>query len=237
MKKLGFDMMHLPLLNKESYEAMDLNRLKNMVDLFIENGYTYFETAFGNSETAFRIAVSNRYERYRYTVADRMPSLSIYEEKELDFLFEKQLNNLGVEFIDYYWICVDHYTMKEEMLVFDFAKRKKAEGKIRHIGVYCDQLCEKLLVCHPEIEYVEFELSDLSLNDSTEKMNRLYDVASKYRRPFVVFDSKNKDVTSELWSIHFANVLPNVMMVLMAMNNEDQVKEKIKWIEGGHLNE
>lgn len=237
MKKLGFDMMHLPLLNKESYEAMDLNRLKNMVDLFIENGYTYFETAFGNSETAFRIAVSNRYERYQYTVADRMPSLSIYEEKELDFIFEKQLNNLGVEFIDYYWICVDHYDMKEEMAVFDFAKKKKAEGKIRHVGVYCDQLCEKLLVCHAEIEYVEFELSDLSLNASTEKMNRLYDVASKYRRPFVVFYLKNKDVTSELWSIHFANVLPNVMMVLMAMNNEDQVKEKIKWIEGGHLNE
>lgn len=68
-------------------------------------------------------------------------------------------------------------------------------------------------------------------------MNRLYDVASKYRRPFVVFDSKNKDVTSELWSIHFANVLPNVMMALMAMNNEEQVKEKIKWMEGGHLNE
>ena len=225
MKKLGFDMMHLPLLNKERYEAMDLNRLKNMVDLFMENGYTYYETAYGESETAFRIAVSNRFERYQYTVADRLPFLSIYEEKELDFLFEKQLNNLGVEFIDYYWICVDHYTMKEEMLVFDFAKRKKAEGKIRHIYVYCDQLCEKLLICHPEIEYVEFEW-----NASTEKMNRLYDLATKYRKPFVVFDSK-------LGSRHFAKSLPNVMMVLMAMNNEEQVKEKIKWMEGGHLNE
>lgn len=225
MKKLGFDMMHLPLLNKERYEAMDLNRLKTMVDLFMKNGYTYYETAYGKSETAFRIAVSNRFERYQYTVADRLPFLSIYEEKELDFLFEKQLNNLGVEFIDYYWICVDHYTMKEEMLVFDFAKRKKAEGKIRHIGVYCDQLCEKLLVCHPEIEYVEFEW-----NASTEKMNRLYDLATKYRKPFVVFDSK-------LWSRHFAKSLPNVMMVLMTMNDEEQVKEKIKWMEGGHLNE
>ena len=53
MKKLGFGLMRLPLLDKDDYSSVDIERVKGMADVFMENGFTYFDTAFpyhsGNS--------------------------------------------------------------------------------------------------------------------------------------------------------------------------------------------
>lgn len=43
MKKLGFGLMRLPMLGDE----VDIEQVKQMVDLFLERGFTYFDTAYG----------------------------------------------------------------------------------------------------------------------------------------------------------------------------------------------
>ena len=45
MKKLGFGLMRLPLLDNNDYGSVDVERVKSMVDQFMENGFTYFDTA------------------------------------------------------------------------------------------------------------------------------------------------------------------------------------------------
>ena len=45
IKKLGFGLMRLPV-NSEDPTDIDLEQLKNMVDLFMEKGFTYFDTSF-----------------------------------------------------------------------------------------------------------------------------------------------------------------------------------------------
>ena len=45
-KKLGFGLMRLPLLDKTDPTNIDFEHLKKMVDLFIERGFTYFDTAW-----------------------------------------------------------------------------------------------------------------------------------------------------------------------------------------------
>ncbi len=44
-KKLGFSMMRLPQIG-ENYEKIDIPETCRMVDLFLERGFTYFDTAW-----------------------------------------------------------------------------------------------------------------------------------------------------------------------------------------------
>ena len=45
MKKLGFGLMRMPLLNPDDDASVDIEQVKEMVDLFMSKGFTYFDTA------------------------------------------------------------------------------------------------------------------------------------------------------------------------------------------------
>ena len=63
MKKLGFGLMRLPCKSSDGKD-IDLEKVSEMVDLFMSLGYTYFDTAYvyhgGFSEVAFRECVVKR---------------------------------------------------------------------------------------------------------------------------------------------------------------------------------
>ena len=46
MKKLGFGLMRLPLTDASDPASIDVEQVKKMVDIFIEKGFTYFDTAW-----------------------------------------------------------------------------------------------------------------------------------------------------------------------------------------------
>ena len=56
IKKLGFGLMRLPQLEGG---AIDVEQTKEMVDLFLDAGFTYFDTAwaYAGSEDAIRQAL------------------------------------------------------------------------------------------------------------------------------------------------------------------------------------
>ena len=45
-KKLGFGLMRLPLTDANDKGSIDIEALKEMVDTFMEQGFTYFDTAW-----------------------------------------------------------------------------------------------------------------------------------------------------------------------------------------------
>lgn len=45
-KKLGFGCMRLPITNSKDQTSVDLPQLCEMVDTFLERGFTYFDTAY-----------------------------------------------------------------------------------------------------------------------------------------------------------------------------------------------
>lgn len=55
IKRLGFGLMRLP----KAGEAIDIEQTKQMVDLFMDAGFTYFDTAwaYAGSEEAIREAL------------------------------------------------------------------------------------------------------------------------------------------------------------------------------------
>lgn len=45
IKKLGFGFMRLPLLDENDRSKIDLEQVKKMVDIYMERGFAYFDTA------------------------------------------------------------------------------------------------------------------------------------------------------------------------------------------------
>lgn len=69
IKKLGFGLMRLP----KTGEAIDIEQTKKMVDMFLEAGFTYFDTAWAypGSEDAIRQALVERYPREKFQLATK----------------------------------------------------------------------------------------------------------------------------------------------------------------------
>lgn len=75
-KKLGFGLMRLPLLDAQNAGSIDLEQTKKMVDVFLERGFTYFDTAWMycafQSENAVKDVLVSRHPRDSYTLATKL---------------------------------------------------------------------------------------------------------------------------------------------------------------------
>lgn len=260
MKKLGFGLMRLPLLDKDEYGSVDIEATKKMVDKFMKNGFTYFDTAApyhrGNSEIAFREAVAKRYPRSSYTVTDKLSLFMIKSPEEFDGFFEGQLERLGVEYVDYYWLHglgEPSYHQAEEWHAFDFVKKLKAENKAKHIGLsFHDkaELLDDILTQHPEMEYVQIQLNYLDWDDPTVESRKCYEVATKHGKPVIVmepikggslanipeeavrlFREHAPEMSTASWAIRFAASPSNVIMVLSGMSDDAQMDDNISYMK------
>ena len=108
MKNMGIGMMRLPQLDENDFSSVDFEQVKKMADVYMENGFNYFDTAYayhdGASEVALRKAVVERYPRDSFVIADKMPTFLITEESQVEPIFKEQLERCGVDYFDYYMV-------------------------------------------------------------------------------------------------------------------------------------
>lgn len=106
MKKLGFGFMRLPMTDKDDPKSIDKEMLKKMVDIFLERGFTYFDTAYmyhdHASEAALREVLTERHPRGAFTVATKLPLMFLEKEGDQERIFDEQLEKCGVGYFDYY---------------------------------------------------------------------------------------------------------------------------------------
>lgn len=106
MKKLGFGFMRLPLTDSNEQTSVDTEQLNKMVDIFIQRGFTYFDTAYTyhelQSEAFLHESVVKRYPRESFTVATKMPTILLKKEEDMVRIFNEQLKKCGVDYFDYY---------------------------------------------------------------------------------------------------------------------------------------
>ena len=124
-KKLGFGMMRLPLLDPNKPSSIDLEQTKQMVDAFLEQGFTYFDTAWMyhsfQSEKAVKEALVERHPRESYTLATKLHAGYLQSKEDRDRIFEEQRKKCGVEYFDYYLIHdigMDHYKIYTDLDCF-----------------------------------------------------------------------------------------------------------------------
>ena len=198
MKKLGFGCMRLPQANPSDYGNIDLKTMENMVDAFLTNGFTYFDTAYmyhmGNSETALKRCLVNRHNRDSYTVATKLPVMMLKSVQDQERIFSEQLQKCGVEYFDYYLLhnlTIDFVKTAERLDSFGFINKKKKEGLIKKTGFsFHDNafLLDEILTAHPEVDFVQLQINYLDWDNEAIQSRKCYNVARKHGKPVVVME-------------------------------------------------
>ena len=122
--KLGFGLMRLP----KKGVIIDVEQTKQMVDMFIEAGFTYFDTAYVylGSESATKKALVDRYPREAFTLASKLNAGVAPTEKFAKKEFFTSLERTGAGYFDYYLL---HAFMENIRQIPPLGFRKGAEGK------------------------------------------------------------------------------------------------------------
>ena len=206
MKNLGFGMMRLPVLNGNPTD-FDYVQLNKMVDAFLAAGFNYFDTSFvyhnGKSEEAARKSLVERHPRESFRIATKFPSFIPMSEDEVEKTFSQQLENVGVEYFDYYLlhnlqtVWYDGIEGKGDGLflsehLFDHAKAWKEAGKIKHLGISfhsSPELLERVLNTHPEIEFVQIALNGIDWDSDFVAAGRCYDIIRKHGKEVIVMEA------------------------------------------------
>ena len=202
--RLGFGMMRLPVKSSDPTD-FDYEQLFQMVDAFIEAGYNYFDTSYvyhnGKSEEATRKAVVERHPRESVVIATKFPTFNLTSEDEIEPIFARQLENLGVEYIDYY-LLHNFQTVYYDGVdgtggviktcrLIDHALKWKADGKIRHLGFSfhsSPELLDRILTEHPEFEFVQIPLNYLDWDSQLVRAREAYEVIRKHGKLVVIME-------------------------------------------------
>ena len=116
-----------------------------------ELGVNYFDTAYiypGNEEIVGRIIEKNNL-REKINLATKLPQYLVKSRASLDRYFDEELKRLRTDYVDYYLMhhMTDHTQWEnlEVLGIREWLAEKKAEGKIRHVGLSFHGTTEEFL--------------------------------------------------------------------------------------------
>ncbi len=255
IKKLGFGLMRLP----KKGEDIDIEQVKDMVDAFMEAGFTYFDTAwaYAGSEDAIRQALVERYPRESYQLATKNAAwINCKTREDAIKQFETSLERTGAGYFDNYLLhnLGEHRThFFEDFDLWEFVREKKAEGKIKHYGFSfhsTPEELEEILTRHPDAEFVQLQINYADWENPAIQSRGVYEVARKHGIPVVImeplkgglladppksvrdiFEEADPDMSPASWGIRFAANLDGVLSVLSGMSDMAQMEDNISYMK------
>ncbi len=249
-KRLAFGLMRLPMVGEE----VDIPQVKDMVDLFLKNGFNYFDTAHGYirglSEKAVKECLSSRYPRESYLLTNKLTGNFFNKEEDIIPLFNAQLEACGVPYFDFYLMHAQNRLVFQHFKkchAYETALKLLEEGKIRHFGISFHDtadVLEQILQEYPQIEVVQIQYNYLDYDDVSIQSKKCYDVCVKYDKRVLIMEPikggslinlpekgqqllKEKQLSPANLALRFAATPKNVLMVLSGMSAFNQMEENI----------
>ena len=256
----GFGCMRLPMKNGE----IDTAQMNRMVDTFLANGFNYFDTAHGylggKSETALRECLVSRYPRARFILTNKLSTHFFTREADLEDLFQTQLKACGTDYFDFYLMHAQDGAIFEKFKkchAYEFALRKKEQGKIRHFGIsFHDKadVLERILTEYPQIEAVQIQFNYIDYEDASVESRKVYEVCVKHNKPVIVMEpvkggtlvglpeeaqkildrlqqGEESKASNASYAIRFAAGFDNTAMVLSGMSSIEQMEDNVSFMK------
>ena len=231
-----------------------------MVDLFMEAGFTYFDTAYvyPGSEAAIRKALVERYPRESYTLATKLNAAMLApNEKAARRQLDVSLERTGAGYIDYYLLHAlneGNYRKYDKFHIWDFVKEQQAAGRIKKYGFSFHggpELLEELLTLHPDVDFVQLQINYADWENPRIQSRANYEVARAHGKAVVIMEpvkggalanppeavkkrmkEVNPDASYASWAIRFAAGLEGVRVVLSGMSNLEQMRDNLSYMSG-----
>ena len=253
--KFGFGCMRFPTVGDD----IDIPKVKEMFDAFLDAGFNYFDTAHGyhngKSETTVRECLATRYPRDRYILTNKLSPNHFNCQEDIRPLFESQLEACGVEYFDFYLMHAqdqNNFKHYKACRAYETAIELKKEGKIRHLGLsFHDRayVLDNILTEYPEIEVAQIQFNYLDFEDASVESRKCYEVCQKHGIPAMVMEpvkggslvnlpKEADDVLRGLgdgsnasYAIRFAASFDDVCMVLSGMGSMKMVEDNVNYMK------
>ena len=257
--KLGFGLMRLPKL--EDGKTIDVEQTAKMVDLFLDAGGTYFDTAYvydnGESEAAIRKALVERHPRESYTLCTKLNAwLGEPDEAEAKRQLEISLERTGAGYFDYYLLHAlqrNNYKKYDEYRLWDFVKEAKEKGSIKYWGFSFHgdpALLEELLTAHPDVDFIQLHINYADWENPDVAARECWEIARKPGKSVTImepvkggaladpipqvqeiFKKAAPELSCASWAIRYAASLEGIITVLSGMSNIAQMEDNLSYMK------